>query len=69
MLAILHSERRSPQGHSPHSALPTRRQHDGNQADSHILGKAEMFLQTLCREWTYAMAFQNSEERNRGQTW
>jgi transposase InsO family protein len=23
------------------------------------------FIQTLCREWAYAMAFQNSEERNR----
>jgi hypothetical protein len=28
-------------------------------------GKAERFIQTLCREWTYAMTFQNSEERNR----
>ena len=28
-------------------------------------GKAERFIQTLCREWAYAMAFQNSEERNR----
>jgi transposase InsO family protein len=27
-------------------------------------GKAERFIQTLCREWAYAMAFQNSEERN-----
>lgn len=28
-------------------------------------GKAERFIQTLCREWAYAMAFENSEERNR----
>jgi transposase InsO family protein len=28
-------------------------------------GKTERFIQTLCREWAYAMAFQNSEERNR----
>jgi transposase InsO family protein len=28
-------------------------------------GKAERFIQTLCREWAYAMPFQNSEERNR----
>jgi len=28
-------------------------------------GKAERFIQTLCREWAYAMAFPNSEERNR----
>jgi transposase InsO family protein len=27
-------------------------------------GKAERFIQTLCREWAYAMPFQNSEERN-----
>jgi transposase InsO family protein len=28
-------------------------------------GKAERFIQTLCREWAYGMPFQNSEERNR----
>ena len=28
-------------------------------------GKAERFIQTLCKEWAYAMAFPNSEERNR----
>lgn len=28
-------------------------------------GKAERFIQTLCREWAYAMPFQNSQERNR----
>ena len=28
-------------------------------------GKAERFIQTLCKEWAYAMSFQNSEERNR----
>jgi transposase InsO family protein len=28
-------------------------------------GKAERFIQTLCREWAYPMAFQNSEERSR----
>ena len=28
-------------------------------------GKAERFIQTLCREWAYAMPYQNSEERNR----
>ena len=28
-------------------------------------GKPERFIQTLCKEWAYAMAFQNSEERNR----
>lgn len=28
-------------------------------------GKAERFIQTLSGEWAYAMAFQNSEERNR----
>jgi len=27
-------------------------------------GKAERFIQTLCREWAYAMAYQNSDERN-----
>ena len=28
-------------------------------------GKAERFIQTLCREWAYGMSFQNSEERKR----
>ena len=28
-------------------------------------GKAERFIQTLCKEWAYTMAFPNSEERNR----
>ncbi|MEY3463896.1 MAG: hypothetical protein RLZZ468_1674 [Cyanobacteriota bacterium] len=28
-------------------------------------GKAERFIQTLCREWAYSMPIQNSEERNR----
>lgn len=28
-------------------------------------GKAERFIQTLCREWAYAMPFQSSGERNR----
>ena len=28
-------------------------------------GKAERFIQTLCKEWAYAMAYPNSEERNR----
>jgi len=28
-------------------------------------GKAEKFIKTLCREWTYAMAFPNSEVINR----
>ncbi|SBO42611.1 integrase core domain-containing protein [Cyanobium sp. NIES-981] len=28
-------------------------------------GKAERFIQTLCRGRAYAMAFQNSEQRNR----
>ena len=27
-------------------------------------GKAERFIQTLCREWAYSMPFQNSEERD-----
>ena len=27
-------------------------------------GKAERFIQTLCREWVYGMPFQNSEERD-----
>jgi len=27
-------------------------------------GKAERFIQTICREWAYGMPFQNSEERN-----
>jgi transposase InsO family protein len=27
--------------------------------------KAERFIQMLCKEWAYAMAFPNSEERNR----
>jgi transposase InsO family protein len=27
-------------------------------------GKAERFIQTLCKEWAYAMAFQNSQERD-----
>ncbi len=27
-------------------------------------GKAERFIQTLCKEWDYAMAFQNSQERD-----
>ena len=26
--------------------------------------KAERFIQTLCKEWAYAMPFQNSQERN-----
>jgi len=28
-------------------------------------GKAERFIQTLCREWAYGMAFQTSQERKR----
>jgi transposase InsO family protein len=28
-------------------------------------GKAERFIQTLCREWAYGMPFQTSEERKR----
>jgi len=28
-------------------------------------GKAERFIQILCREWAYSMPFQNAEERNR----
>jgi hypothetical protein len=28
-------------------------------------GKTERFIQTLCREWAYGMAFQTSEERKR----
>jgi len=28
-------------------------------------GKAERFIQTLCKEWAYGMAFQSSEERKR----
>jgi transposase InsO family protein len=28
-------------------------------------GKAERFIQTLCKEWAYAMAFQNSQERDK----
>jgi len=28
-------------------------------------GKAERFIQTLCREWAYGMSFQTSEERKR----
>ena len=27
-------------------------------------GKAERFIQTRCKEWAYAMPFQNSQERN-----
>ena len=27
-------------------------------------GKAERFIQILCKEWAYAMPFQNSQERN-----
>ena len=27
-------------------------------------GKAERFIQALCKEWTHAMAFQNSKERD-----
>jgi len=27
-------------------------------------GKAERFIQTLCKEWAYAMPFQNSQKRN-----
>jgi transposase InsO family protein len=27
-------------------------------------GKAERFIQTLCREWAYGIPFQNSCERN-----
>jgi transposase InsO family protein len=29
------------------------------------IGKAERFIQTLCSEWAYAMAYANSDERNR----
>ena len=28
-------------------------------------GKAERFIQTLCREWAYSLPFQNSKEHNR----
>ena len=28
-------------------------------------GQADRFIQALCKEWSYAMAFPNSEERNR----
>ena len=28
-------------------------------------GKAERFIQTLCKEWAYTMPFQDSQERNR----
>lgn len=35
-----------------------------NPYTSRTNGKAEMFIQMDCREWAYAMAFQNSEERN-----
>jgi transposase InsO family protein len=28
-------------------------------------GKAERFIKTLLNEWTYAMPFQTSKERNR----
>jgi transposase InsO family protein len=28
-------------------------------------GTAERFIQTFCKEWAYAMAFANSEKRNR----
>ena len=28
-------------------------------------GKAERFIQTLCKEWAYAIAVPNSEERDR----
>ncbi len=28
-------------------------------------GKAARFIQTFCKEWAYAMAFANSEKRNR----
>jgi len=27
-------------------------------------GKAERFIQTLCKEWAYAMPFQNSQQLN-----
>ena len=27
-------------------------------------GKAERFIQILCKEWAYAMLFQNSQKRN-----
>jgi transposase InsO family protein len=27
-------------------------------------GKAALFIQTLCKEWVYAMAFANSQERD-----
>jgi hypothetical protein len=27
-------------------------------------GKAEQFIQSLCKEWAYAMPFQNSQERD-----
>jgi transposase InsO family protein len=27
-------------------------------------GKAERFIQSLCKEWAYALAFQNSQERD-----
>jgi hypothetical protein len=35
-----------------------------NFPESHRNGKAERFIQTLCREWAYGMPYQNSEERN-----
>jgi transposase InsO family protein len=44
--------------------------HPGPIAGVHVTytprtnGKAERFIQTLCKEWAYAMAFQNSQERD-----
>jgi hypothetical protein len=40
------------------TAHPDQAVHTQNQR------KAERFIQTLCREWAYVMAFSNPEDRN-----
>jgi hypothetical protein len=49
-----------PQAH-PHQAL-----HAPHQRQSRALSPPAdcVYIQTLCKEWAYAMAFQNSKERD-----
>jgi len=45
----------------PHQALHPQNQREGRE----VRPPADcVYIQTLCKEWAYAMAFPNSEERN-----
>lgn len=46
----------------PHKALHPQNQRE----DREVRPSADcVYIQTLCKEWAYAMAFPNSEDRNR----